>query len=135
MQVRLIVAAFLGVVAALSIVTAADVVGRRMYPAPVELDLSNAIELHAYVETLPVGAYVLVLCSWTMATLVGGVTAALIGRQRPHFLAGVSGVVIILAVIPNLRIIPYPNWFVAAAILVVPLAAWAAGVLAARRLE
>jgi hypothetical protein len=132
MSVRVVVAALVGVITALVLVVGIEAVGHRLYPTPAGIDLSDPDQLRRYVDGLPVGAFLIVLASWVVATFVGGLVAAMVATSHPHLLAGSIGVVILLATFANLVVVPHPTWFSVLAMVTVPVAAWASGVLAAR---
>src|SRR5690554_5497092 len=97
MSVRVVVAALVGVMTALVLVGVIESIGHRVYPTPEGIDLADPEQLRRYVDGLPVGAFLIVLASWVVATFVGGLVAASVAGTRPHVLAGGIGVVILLA--------------------------------------
>ena len=132
MSVRVPVAALIGLVVVLGLVTGIESVGDVMYPTPADLDLTDSEQLRRYVETLPLGAFLVILTAWVTSTFAGGLVAALVARTYPYVVAGFIGLVVFVASASHLSSIPHPIWFARAALIAVPLAAWAAGAVAAR---
>jgi hypothetical protein len=132
MSLRTVVAWLVGVVTALAVVVGIEALADVVYPTPDRIDLSDADDVREYVGALPVGAFLFVLGAWIAGTFSGGLVAAFIARSSPHLAASGIGVVILLAAAANLAAIPHPPWFVWAAMIGVPLAAWTAGIVASR---
>ena len=122
-----IIAIIAGVVVAFALVAAIEWLGHQVYPTPAGVDLSRPEQAHDYVRNLPVGALLLVLTSWVIATFCGGIVAAAIEKGRPRRAAGGVGVVVLAVTIANLTLIPHPLWFSIAGVLSIVVAALAAG--------
>lgn len=125
-MIRTIAAVVAGLVVAMSLVTVAEMLGMRMYPPPPGLDPNNAAQMKEIARLMPMGALVMVLAGWTIGALGGSAIAVLIDRRKP--LAGwITGALFVAVTIWELVVIPGPNWFRVAAI-ILELAAIAAAV-------
>jgi len=91
------------------------------------LDLTRPDQAENYVRTLPIGALLLVLTAWTVATFCGGIVAAAIEKGRPRRAAAIVGVVVLVVTIANLVLIPHPLWFSIAGVVSIVVASLAAG--------
>ena len=129
---RYVLAVVAGVIAAFIVVWAIESVSHAVYPPPEGLDLTDRAALRTYVDGLPVGALLFVLIAWIVATFVGGVVSCFIARERTIVFAGIVGGVLLVASIVNMIAIPHPTWFLIAAIILIPAAAYAASRFATR---
>jgi hypothetical protein len=66
-----------------------------------------------FVDSLPTGAFLIVLAAWTIGTFVGALVASVIARDKPLLHSGIVGAVMLLATIMNLMTIPHPTWMAA----------------------
>jgi hypothetical protein len=103
--------------------------GHWMYPPPEGLDPNDVEALKAYLAVAPPGAFVSVLVAWAVGTYVGAGITANRAPCCPWIQGGITGGVLMACGIYMLIEIPSPGWFVAATLLVFPLAA-SLGILA-----
>jgi hypothetical protein len=102
-----------------------------LFPAPPGTDLADPAALGAYMATLPVTAFLVVVLAHQLQAFVGGWVAARLGTA-PVALALVVGALSALGGLGTLLLIPAPAWMW----LELPLyfvVAWAAGALEVRR--
>ena len=104
-RVGAVVAALAVSIVVISIVQA---VSGWMYPPPPGLDLTDPEALRAFAEQLPIGALLMVELSYLLGSLMGGVTAGIIGRDSVYRLGAVVGGLLTLAGFSNLAAIPHP---------------------------
>lgn len=116
---RKIVAVVLGVVVAVVLIIAIEALGHSVYPPPANMDISNPEAMQAYVMSAPIGALLLVLAAWLVATLVGGLLACFIAREAPLVYSAIVGGLVLLGTIINLMSIPHPLWFSAISVLAI----------------
>ncbi len=81
-----------------------------LYPMPPGLDPSDPEQLHAYIETLPVAAFVMAIFAHVLQAGAGGWLAARLCASRPLALAGAIGAITVAGSIYNLRVLPAPGW-------------------------
>ena len=116
-----------GIAIAFVLVQAAEMVVHQMHPFPSGMDTKDMTSIKAFVATLPVSAFILVLLGWFVGTVTGTFTASKIGRSAiPGY---VTGGLLFVAGIANSIIIPQPLWFS-----VVSFAIYIAGTLLGVRL-
>lgn len=105
-----------GLVVAFLCVQGAEMFVHHLYPFPPGADMHDMAVIKAFVATLPMQAFVLVLAGWLVGTLVGTFIAAKIGRSRIP--AYILGVLLLCGSIANSIIIPQPVWFTAASVVI-----------------
>lgn len=116
---RKIIAVVLGVVVAFVLIIAIESLGHSVYPLPDNMDISDPEAMQAYVMSAPIGAILLVLAAWLVATLVGGLLACFIARETPLVYAAIVGGLVLLGTIINLMSIPHPLWFSATSVVAI----------------
>jgi hypothetical protein len=122
-----VVAVVAGVVVAFALAAAIEWLGQQAYPTPPGVDFSNPGQARDDIRNLPIGALLLVLVSWIVATFCGGIVAGAIEKGRPRRAAGIVGVVVLLATLANLVLIPQPLWFSFVGVASIIVSAVAAG--------
>ncbi len=129
---RAVLGVIAGFVAAFVCVQGAEMFVHHLYPFPPGADMHDMPTIKAFVATLPVKAFVLVLGGWLVGTLLGTFLAAKIARSRvPGY---VLGAILLCLGIVNSIIIPQPPWFTAASI-VVYIAGTLAGIALAKPVQ
>jgi hypothetical protein len=131
--VRGVAATVAGIVCAGLVIAGIEWLGHRLYPPPAGLKSDDFDALAAHVAQMPVGAFFLVLLAWLLGVFAGAWLSATIAGRRPRLYSGVIAAVILLGAIANFAMIPHPVWFMALAVLTLPLAGFAAAALAMRR--
>jgi hypothetical protein len=126
-RLRMALAAVAGVGSAFLVVAAIELVAHAVYAPSVMPDISTPEAMAAYVGSMPLGAFLLVLSAYVAGTVVGGFVGIAIARRHAMRFAGLVGGLILLASIVNVVGVPHPTWFVVATLVDVPLAAWLTG--------
>ena len=103
-----------GFIVTFVIVQIAEMGVHAMHPFPAGMNTRDMTAVKAFVATLPVSAFLIVLAGWFIGTAAGVFTAAKIARSRVT--AWVLGALIICLGIVNSVIIPQPVWFTAASL-------------------
>lgn len=129
-MLRDILAAVTGVAVAIAVVLLAEELNHYIYPPPPGLDLNDPESMRSVVAQLPLGAFVLLLVGWALATLVGAVVAGRIGTAKAWTYPTVVGVVMLAGVASNLILIPHPLWFSIVSPLAILASAWLAWIVA-----
>ena len=121
----------LGLLVGMMCVPAIAVISQKIWPPPAGItSASDKDALRAAVASMPTGALITVAGSWLVGAFVGGLLASkLSGSPVPAY---VVGGFVALAAISSLLTIPYPVWFWPVALVLVPLASYAAAWIAAR---
>lgn len=121
-----------GVVAAVLIVTLMDWVVASIYPFPAGTDLKNPESFRQAVAGLPTAAFLLLVVGWALAAGGGSYLAARLATHARVIHGLIVALFVLVATVANLAKIPHPTWMWPAAIVLIPLAGWAAAGLAAR---
>ena len=119
-----ILAGVAGVLVAGLLVWLVEMVGHSVYPPPPDLDFADADAMRAYMQTLPVGAFLFVGAAWFAGALGGTFAACKIGDANPLIYAIVIGGLMFAASTANLIMIPHPLWFAALGLAGVLVGAW-----------
>ena len=121
-----------GAFSAFVVVAVVEGIGHAIYAPAVMPDTADADAVAAFIRSMPLGAFLFVLGAYLLATIAGGVIAALLARRHGMRLAIVVGALILTASAANFVALPHPAWFVAATVIGVPVAAWLTGRAASR---
>lgn len=131
-MIRNICAVLIGLVAGMAVNMAIVMLSTVLYPMPEGVGFNDREGLAAYIETLPVTAFLIVMLAHLGQAFVGGWIAAIISRNSSMLVAMVVGILTLLAGLYNLSTLPAPAWMW----IEVPLylvAAWAAARLVLAR--
>lgn len=131
-MLRDILAGVIGVAIAVFIVFLADMLSHMVYPMPAGLDPQDAEALRPYIASLPIGAFLMIMGGWVVATFVGSVVAGRIGTAKAWIFPTVVGGVMFAATTATLIAIPHPHWFTAISLIAILASAWLAFIVASR---
>jgi xanthosine utilization system XapX-like protein len=107
---RSVGAALAGMLAAALVVGLVESLSNSIYPAPVGLNPADKAAMEAYMRSLPIGAFIMLLVGWFDGTMAGAFLATLMtgGRERWPSLA-VAGAMLAGALFTMMQI-PHPPW-------------------------
>ena len=125
-MLRDILAGIVGVVIAILIVFLAEELIHMMYPMPASLDPGNTADLRDYIATQPLGAFLMLMGGWVVATFVGAVVADRVGTAKVWIYPTLVGGFMFAATTANLILIPHPHWFTAVSLTAILVSAWLA---------
>ncbi|MGI9199560.1 MAG: hypothetical protein ACR2QL_00775 [Woeseiaceae bacterium] len=125
-MLRNISAGIAGIVIAIAIVFLADMLSHTMYPMPAGLDTSDIAALGDYIASMPLGAYLMIIAGWVVATFVGAIVAGKIGTAKAWIYPTIVGGFVFAATTANLIAIPHPHWFTAVSLTAILISAWLA---------
>ena len=111
-MVRCIVAVICGILAGGVFNMAVVMLSWKIYPLPEGANMSDSATMAAYIQSLPLPAFLLILVAHAGGALIGGWVAALITRRAPLVLGAIVGGFFLLGGIMNAMSIPAPLWFV-----------------------
>ena len=132
-MLRAILAVMVGLIAGMIFNMAMVVLNTTLHPMPEGVDFNDAEGMKAYFATLPVIAFVLILVAHVGQAFVGGLVAAVIGRNATIAVAMTVGLLSMVGGILNMMSMPLPGWMWIEMPLY-PVAAWfAARLVLARR--
>ena len=97
-----------------------------VYPPPAGIDMANTEALTTYIAAAPLGALLLLLAGYLIATFDGTFVACLIGSAPRYIYALLVAVLMLAGTVSNLLIIPHPTWFSVTAIIGIIASAWLA---------
>lgn len=128
---RRIVAVLVSMLVAGLLIAGLEGLGKVFFPPPQGLNWQDAEQIELYMQGMPVTTLLFVLAGWLLGTYCGGLVASLIGRGHVIFYCCLIGGLVLLCAASTLFLLPHPWWFVALALLGIPLATW----LAIRRMQ
>lgn len=106
--------------------------GMVLFPMPEGMDMMDPEQMKAYMATLPLAAYLVVLVAHVGQAGLGGWVAARVAGRNPYALAGLVGVLTFAGALHNLIVLGGPAFMWLDLPLIVG-AAWLAGRAVARR--
>jgi len=138
-------AVLVGLVVAIAIVFSNDLVDVRFYPPPAGFDWHDVAAVNAFIASLPVGALLIVLVGWFLATFAGGYIALTLstgdehtdaadkpqamgeedpGARRAHERpAWMIAMALMIGAVGDMTTYTHPTWFWAATLVLIPSAA------------
>lgn len=125
-MLRNISAGIAGIIIAIAIVFLADELSHTVYPMPAGLDTGDLEALRDYIASMPMGAYLMVMAGWVVATFVGAIVAGKLGTAEAWIFPTVVGGFVFAATTANLIAIPHPHWFTAVSLTAILVSAWLA---------
>jgi hypothetical protein len=81
-----------------------------LYPMPEGVTFDDKVGFPAYIETLPLTAFLIVLVAHLSQAFFGALVAAKISRKRPMVVAMIIGVLSLIGGYLNMQNIPLPTW-------------------------
>lgn len=97
-----------GIVVALIIVIAAEVLNSRLFPLPAGIDPSNMESLRNAVAGFPRSAFILILLGWAAGTFQGTWLASRLAGRRMQ--GTIVGALLLITAVLNFVVLPHPNW-------------------------
>jgi hypothetical protein len=110
-MVRCIAAVICGAIAGGVFNMAVIMLSWTIYRPPEGADLHDPATMSAYVQSLPLPAFLIILVAHAGGALVGGLVAALIARRAPLVLGAIVGGLFLVGGVVNVMSIPRPLWF------------------------
>ena len=123
-MVRFILAVLVGVAFGTGVVYVCELAQQAAFPLPAGVDPMQPTELSRYLQSGPVNALAALIALWVLAAAIGAFAAAKLS-ERIH--AGwIAGGLLLAATCLNFTMIVHPVWMIAATLIALPLAVWAA---------
>lgn len=119
-----------GVVVAVVVVIVMDALVGTLYPLPPGTDLNDQHSMRSALAAMPTLAFVLLLTGWVLAAGAGADLATRLATRSAALHGFIVAGFVLVATVGNLAAIPHPVWLWPAAIVLIPLAGWAATRLA-----
>jgi hypothetical protein len=105
----------------------------KLYPMPPGLDFKDSAAVKQYANSLPVGAFLMVLLSYLVGFTLAVFLAIRLSVSMPERQGLLTTMFFGAASVLNLLSLPHPMWFWIANLAVLSVAAWAGGILARRK--
>ena len=122
---RLILGVALGLVFSALIVTACEALAYWLFPPPPGLNSDDPATVRAALAEVPDAARVLLLASWTLASVCGAGAAGFLARRL--LAVEIVAVALLAFALLYLSMTPQPWWMWIGAIALLPIAGWTAG--------
>ena len=108
-----------GIVVAVVMIGAVQFVSHKLFAPAVMPDMNDPAAVRAFVMSMPISAFLMVLLSYMLGAFTGGMVAVRVAaRVSPHtkplVCAGIIGGFVLAASLMNVVMIPHPIWFVVA---------------------
>lgn len=133
LALKKILALLIGLIVSISTIALLEQFSHWLYPPSTTPDWQDPSAVAAYMQSLPVAAYLLVLLAWASGVVTGIVVATLLVKRVSRlFVVTITGMVW-LATLANIYMIPHPAWVAAAALLLLPAVGWLSGHFLKRR--
>lgn len=129
---RTILALVAGAVAAGLVIAGVEAIGTWMNPPPPGLDMNDRAAMSAFIATLPVSAFLVVLAAWGLGVVAGGCLAGRLAPRAPVLHASAITVLVAIGALANMLMIPHPAWFWVSALVVIAAAGHATRLLVRR---
>jgi hypothetical protein len=113
-----------GLIVAVVCVFSIEYILHIFHPAPPGFDPRNQESVRQLVAGLPLYAFLVVLFAWLLGAGLGAFMAVRINRRQAKWPGLLVGALLLMASAYNLYTLPHPVWYVVAALIGVPLAAW-----------
>jgi hypothetical protein len=114
-----------GVIVAFVIISLNENITSSIHPVPEGMNMNDIESVKAYINTMPITAFLAILLGYTVASFVGAFTATYISKIMRH--SFIVAFILMLANTANLVMIPHPVWFAIASSLIYPPFAWMGG--------
>jgi MFS family permease len=116
-----ILAVIAGLISAFVLIALIQYISYLIYPPPEGFDYKNEEAMRQLMQTMPAGAFGMLIFAYAVGSFVGGLVAGKVsGRTQP---AIILGVVLTVSGIVNLVKIEHPMWFsIVSTIIYIPMA-------------
>ncbi len=108
---RNILATFGGLASAILVFIVFELIGSTVYPTPVGFDYNDPAAMKSFVDTMPLGALMLVLAGYITGSFVCGFVMAKFARNEKKILPLIAGATLTLAGFANVMNIKHSLWF------------------------
>jgi hypothetical protein len=129
---RNVVALFVGGFVGGVVILAIESINTLLYPPPNGIDFNDPDALVAYIDTLPIAAFLVVLTAFAAGSFSSAWTATRIRATQRLIVALSLGCFFQVAAIYNFTVMPTPTWMWLAGFTVFLPPAWAGGHLGRR---
>ena len=132
-MIKRILSVLAGLAVGAAVIFLTEMINSMNIKMPEGLDMNNRDAIRAWMETLPMSAYLVVLGGYVLGSLIGALLATLISGRKSAKPAIITGILLTLANILNLMMLPQPLWFAIVSCLVYLPFAYAGFLLARKK--
>ncbi|HNE27709.1 MAG TPA: hypothetical protein PKL15_16685 [Saprospiraceae bacterium] len=130
-KLRAVLAVVAGIVVASVVSVAVKIYSR--YEPPADMDFNDALQMKAWVESLPATTLYYVIAGYAFGAFVGGWLTNKLAQQTHYRPALVTGMALFFYSFVDLATIPHPEWFMWTATVCLVLFAGLGGLLVPRK--
>lgn len=116
-MLRKILGIIAGVITAGVVIMIMEMISHSMYPMPEGLELTDTEALRAHIESLPMGAYLMLILGYVLGAFSGGLVSTLVSKVK-YMPAIIIGVLLSLGALANGMMMPQPVWISVVSVLV-----------------
>jgi len=108
---RKILGGIVGIIVAVAFVAAVEALAHALYAPPGVQAPEGKEAMKAFVDALPIGAFLMVLLAHLLGSLAGSLAATLTSGRSSILPGMVVGGLLLVSGIVNLTMVPHPVWF------------------------
>ncbi len=109
---RRILAVFAGLITAMATFLIIEQIGSVVYPPPTGLNFEDKAAMKLFMESRPLGAYIIVIAGWLLGSLEAGFICHRISKHEGTLLPAILGGLLTASAVVNFYLLPHPAWFV-----------------------
>ena len=128
-----ILALLVGLFVCVATVALIEQLNHSLFAPAIELNTQDPAAERAYMQNLPVVAYLLVLLAWITGTFTGISVASLIVKRVSRLFMPVITGMMLLSTVANFYLLPHPIWLMVATVVLIPAAGILTGLWLSRR--
>jgi hypothetical protein len=106
---RSVLAVLAGTIVAMILISGVEMISSTLYPPP-GLGMHDAEGMARHIDSLPIGAFLLVLGDWALGACCGAWLAARLAERARLVHGLVVGALFLLAAISTMLMLPHPAW-------------------------
>jgi hypothetical protein len=114
-------AVLVGLVAATFLIVGIEVVSSIVHPFPPEVDPTDFEACKAHIARYPAWVLLMAVVGWGLTTFLSAWLATRLGSGRHRAHGIVVGSILLALAVMNMSMLPYPVWFWAFNLLILPL--------------
>jgi len=110
-MVKRILSVVLGLICAFVLILSLEMINSLFYAPPEGVDFKTPVAMRAFIDALPVTAFLLVLLGFILGTFIGSLVAVMVSKSGNLVPAMLVGVILMVANMADLYLIQHPLWF------------------------
>ncbi|MGQ0714545.1 MAG: hypothetical protein ACT4PJ_12560 [Gemmatimonadaceae bacterium] len=121
---RAIFSVVAGLIVAVTVIYAMNLVSHTIHPPPPGFDPRNPDAMRVLIAQLPFTAFLVIVVGWMLGAGLGAFMAVRVVHRAVRWPGYLVGTLILVASLYNMFTIPHPVWFFVAAAVGVPISTW-----------